>query len=476
MRVPSFLRRRASGLILLFDLAALAVFFVLIPQMRRPFEALMAVLFCLGVLSVAVIRNRAARNLSLVVVVVAATVFGLEMAEKKWEITGLLDDPPRETPGAARSGAAGNGGGTGAPAYRWNAHSTAQYLAVKDRARADGLDPEALADRFAGDVFVAAGRKPGWVSKTRSGGKAVSWEGLKEIYVHGEPLGYELAPDNIIRHRCRDLDSGRTVSDACYRVNAAGFRETRGDPDGDVHVFLGCSLTFGFGLSDDETLPHHFSEAGGFRHRVLNLGVNDYGPHQALRDLQLDMHLGRAGVDPSRVKSVVFTFFDDHARRAESPHYPGAPRFVLEGGVLRHAGVVENSFVGGRLAMLADRGRIYPALRARILARRGAAGDEYRWNLVHAILEEIDRICRERYGVGMTVVYWNNDPRVRERFSRAGIDHVCVDDVFEADWRRYFIKYGIYDGHPSSYANRLLGRHLAGMLLTDGASERAKSD
>lgn len=460
MASTGFVRRNTTGLALLFDVVALAVFFYCIPEMRRPFEFLALMFFFLGLITVLAAKPGAIRNLSLTVAMVGVTVFGLEMVEKIWEVTELFhtaEEPymPAVAPAPATSTAP----------YVWHGRSTVEYLSVRERALRDGMDPEALREAFVGDIFAGRDPKTLWVKEARAGGKIVTWQGLKNRYIYGAPFGYELTPNNVVRYSCRDEASGRMVMDTRATINKSGFRYTRGEVDAEsVFVFIGCSMTFGFGLSDDETLPHYFSVNTGFRHRVLNLGVSGYGPHQSLRDLELDLHMGRDGVDPKRVKAVVFSLLDDHARRAENPTHPGEPRYVLEGGKLVFAGAIPDSFFRSRMAVLLDRGRIYPKLRSAWQNSRNSPNGEYKWQLTLALLQRMDGICREQYGSGLIVVHWDDDPKVREQLAAAGIAVIRVDDVFEAGWRHQFIKYAIYDGHPSAYANRQLGRRLAEML------------
>lgn len=455
MASTGFVHRHATGLALMFDAVALTVFFCFIPRMRRPFEFLALTVFFLGLFTVLIAKPGLARNLSLTAAVVGATVFGLEMAEKIWEVTSIFL-PPAETYRSAPPSPA-----VSTAPYLWDGRSTADYLAVRERAAREGLSLEALETAFAGDVFAGRDAKTLWTRKVMAGGKIVTWQGLNNRYSYGAPFGYELTPDNVVRYSCRDTASGRMVVDTKATINGSGFRHTRGNERAEeVYVFIGCSMTFGFGLSDDETLPHYFSESTGFRHNVLNLGVSGYGPHQSLRDLELNLHMDRAGVDDERVRAVVFSLLDDHARRAENPSHPGEPRYVLENGELRFVGPIPDSFVGSRLMALLDRGRIYPKLRSIGQSGLNSPDGEYRWRLAHAILLRMDALCRERYGVGMTVVHWDDDPSVRDPLTAAGIRVIGVDDVFEAGWRHEFIKYAIYDGHPSAYANRHLGMRL----------------
>jgi hypothetical protein len=320
-----------------------------------------------------------------------------------------------------------------------------------------------LEEHFPGDIFAGSDKSRLWIERSRGGMSETVVEAEREPYLDGPPLGFELAPSNTIRHSRHDRKSGRILYDGVCTTNEHGFRTTRGNDAAEAtFIFLGCSVTFGYGLSDDQTMPHRFSESLLFGQRVLNLAVSNYGPHHALRELETNRHAGRAGVNPEKVKAVFYGLIDDHARRAVHPSTPSTPRYVLESGVLRNAGNFMDSPLWGRLSLMMARSRVYPALRDKF-----AAGEsEYKWELTYAILSEMDSICRVRYGVGLTVVYWDENPEVMKRMEEAGIHTIDVNAAFdgEASWRAWPVKYCLFDGHPSAYANMRLGRYLAGLF------------
>lgn len=433
---------------LLFDAVVLCVFFYRIPEMKRPLEFLCITTGILGVSTAFAAGEGRLRNLSLLVVVLSGTLFGLEMAQKVFNITEIFESAP-DRPVAMEND------------HSWNPRSSPEYLAVRERAIQEMGDHEGLRQDFAGDVFHDRDKSSLVVKKSRGGTKLDMVEALREPYVEGPPLGFELTPDNLIRHSCRDRASGIMLWDGYCTVNSHGFRETRGDADAaETVIFLGCSVTFGYGVSDDQTTPHHFNAGYDFNKRVLNFAASNYGPHQALRELELDYHASRAGVRPERVVAVYYGLIDDHANRVVRLDVAAAPNYVLRGGRAVFAGHRTENPVLGRFSLMLDRSRIYPVMRDKLMRKWHALDGDYRWELTHAILAEVDRTCRERYGVGLTVVYWNEDPRVEARLRNAGIAVVRVANAFGEEWKKYPVLYNLADGHPSAYSHRLLGEYL----------------
>ena len=80
--------------------------------------------------------------------------------------------------------------------------------------------------------------------------------------------------------------TGRVIYDVNYSINRDLIRPTRSCKSGPTVAFFGCSLTFGQGVNDNETMPQYVSDAFGDNLRVLNLGFPGYGPQQFLRELE----------------------------------------------------------------------------------------------------------------------------------------------------------------------------------------------
>ncbi|WP_373513300.1 hypothetical protein [Persicitalea sp.] len=76
-------------------------------------------------------------------------------------------------------------------------------------------------------------------------------------------------------------------------------------------IFLGCSYTYGDGVSDNQTLPYYF-QANSSSYRAYNYGFLAYSPLHALARLQ-QQDLERQ--IPQKDGFAVFTLIDDHLDR-----------------------------------------------------------------------------------------------------------------------------------------------------------------
>lgn len=122
--------------------------------------------------------------------------------------------------------------------------------------------------------------------------------------VHRDPvLGWKLQPG---RHL---VDYRRVDGTVTVTILEDGSRKTFDSPPRGPEVWLvGCSFTFGWGLSDEDTLGWKLQEADPSR-RYVNLGVAAYSTYQSL--LALEQRL-RTHAPPAL---VLYGFIRDHEVR-----------------------------------------------------------------------------------------------------------------------------------------------------------------
>lgn len=458
MTAKRFLWNHRLAVVLLTDAVVLGVFWWFIPKMNRPFEALMAVVAVLGIATAVVVGNKLLNNLIVLVAAFAITFFALEMLQKFTNFMNLFQKKP--------STVLGEGG-----PYAWDTHDAATYLRARNRALNDGVDPDALPGGFAGDIFAGMDKSQLSVKRQAGGNRVMYLEALKPPFSDDPPLGSELTPDNRFRHYCYERSSEDMLFDGEANVTPAGLRSTRSaGPDAKATwLFVGCSFTFGYGLSDNQTLPHYFAEAGGFRDRVVNLAVSGDGPNNCLRDLELNHRAGRAGVDDATVRGVFYSLIDDHVNRVVRPASGNAPYYELVDDRAVYGGAYRQPGQNGRLDILLDRARIIPLVRDRLRAGMGPFDPNYQWRLTTAILAEMNRICLQRYNAPLVVVYWGDDLNILLQLDSLGIPMLRVGGAFGEDWRAMAIKFHLADGHPSANANRLLGYYIQTMVPQESA-------
>jgi hypothetical protein len=151
-----------------------------------------------------------------------------------------------------------------------------------------------------------------------------------ELRVKDEILGW--APAKGMRTRATQFHYGRPVYDVTQTIDSNGLRISapagKAPPDGTV-IFFGCSITYGEGLQDDETLPYQVCTQSRGRWRAVNFAFSGYGPQQMLAAIA-DGRV-RCVVD-SRPRYAIYVATLDHGARVAGryPWQDGAPRYRLD--------------------------------------------------------------------------------------------------------------------------------------------------
>ena len=138
---------------------------------------------------------------------------------------------------------------------------------------------------------------------------------------HGSMAGLYPIPSWVTHYRqmprlTENMDTGgQRLHQATYTTDAYHRRITPVDHPEQRHKFLlffGCSMTFGLGVNDDETMPFYVAQYAS-HYRPYNYGVSGYGPHYMLAQLQ-------RGDLPKEIHEhqgiAIYTFIDHHINRA----------------------------------------------------------------------------------------------------------------------------------------------------------------
>jgi hypothetical protein len=149
--------------------------------------------------------------------------------------------------------------------------------------------------------------------------------------VHDIDFGYgPIVPSTT---RIAKLYDGKPAYDVTYTVNEDGLRVSppelpAGDQLGCV-LFFGCSMTFGEGVEDDETMPWQVGLQTGGRYATRNLSYHGWGPHQMLAALQSGRAERFAHCD---VTQVVYMALYSHAQRVAGrvSWDRHGPRYILD--------------------------------------------------------------------------------------------------------------------------------------------------
>jgi hypothetical protein len=258
------------------------------------------------------------------------------------------------------------------------------------------------------------------------------------------------------------------IFDAVYTIGPDGLRVVPARREGgdDLCVlFFADSLTFGYGLDDEETLPWLAALQSGRRHRIYNFGYMGWGAHQMLALLQSGRVEQLLECAPTH---VLYYSIYDHVQRAAgcSPYDPHGPRYELrEDGALERRGNFDDEpgFVV-RWPRLARSGVV------RILAEDFEPGPADFDRFAAIVAASRDLLAARWPGVRFEVLVWDKrwkqDAAYWEGLRRRGIAVHFISEILPG-YREEPLRYalGPNDGHPNAYANELVARWFVREIL-----------
>lgn len=160
----------------------------------------------------------------------------------------------------------------------------------------------------------------------------------KDVTLYSE--GYKVAdpylgnrPARGVRATGKRLHGQEVIYDVTYSIGSNGLRIAPPDKGAAIYrcvLFFGCSVTFGVGVQDTETMPWRVGIRGDGDLRVFNFGFNAYGPHHMLSALEHGLVDSAVNCTPT---DVIYTAIPDHIARVAGlgmyvgfgPHYTLLP-------------------------------------------------------------------------------------------------------------------------------------------------------
>jgi hypothetical protein len=283
-------------------------------------------------------------------------------------------------------------------------------------------------------------------------------------------LGFRPMPDSTaVAHA---TFNGQPVYHETYHIDSEGGRATpKRAPGTDLYLFLGDSFMFGQGISDNDTLPWLFAEAGDGKVRTLNLSAPGNAPNHLVRAFEaglLDRYLGQP------VKAVIVWIIPAQLARTtgDGSWLGSSPRYELVDGKLVHTG----SFTEYRLThpiagLKYYLGELFPFVASIGEKQR----QEEQLRLFVAMMARLQQYAREKFNAPLVVVYsWPDEKtggphgdsvidqselvNVITQMRKLGIELVRVDDLTSGHpTDKLLIP---YDGHPLRFTNELIAGEL----------------
>jgi hypothetical protein len=238
-------------------------------------------------------------------------------------------------------------------------------------------------------------------------------------------------------------------------------------------VFLGCSLTFGQGLSDTQSLPYYYGAATNTS--TINMACIGYGIHQVYQLFNL-----KFGQCDNHNRVFVYSFFFDHILRANGVYgwNMDGPFFDVQNDTLVNRGPLYKykHLKGDKWAFYASAFGAFSVIKDNLhKIAYGAAGknlSEMDYNRCFIMLREMAKKINNSGGRLIILNWgrytWNHRPvsdmsktdieRNFDSLSRYGTLVFPVTSIIDLTDKKNFIP---VDGHPSAVANHTIAHWLA---------------
>jgi len=264
-----------------------------------------------------------------------------------------------------------------------------------------------------------------------------------------------------------DERTGAAIYDVVYTLDALGYRMTAVDSTRGRNRFIGfvgCSVTFGEGVQDDETLPYHVGQLTT-RSQPYNYGRRGGGPAETLRMFEER----DVTADIRQADGVwVYTFIDDHIERTVGASKviawgPWKPYYeITPDGEAVYLGTFEEVWPWRTKAYrLLHRSHIVQALHVSL----PRITDRHLERTAQLITALAASVRRQFPASAFTVVLYPGARRAKamaQLLKAGGVDVLDYSALFR-DARRESPDAPLKipdDGHPTSFAYQLLARAL----------------
>jgi hypothetical protein len=265
----------------------------------------------------------------------------------------------------------------------------------------------------------------------------------------------------------------RTIYDVKYTIDSNGLRVAppwRKDALAVSVLFFIDSLTFGYGLNDEETLPYQVGVQSGGRYRTFNFAFSGYSPAQMLGLIEHGMV--RRVVGDASPSHAYYTAIADHVWRVagRTRWIKNQPRYVLDAdGTVQAAGFFDDpktlAGLGRRVAYQLEKSAIWRSLD---LVQSMITEDDIRLYLA-MVRRSRDLLSAQYPGIEFRIILWPGRNTVerstietlRDGFRRMGTAVDLVEDIlpgYTTDEAPFVLS--TLDAHPNALANRLLARYV----------------
>ena len=290
-----------------------------------------------------------------------------------------------------------------------------------------------------------------------------------------DALGYT-PHKNVKAHATKSFDD-LLLFDVHYTIDENGLRksppcsETAQD---NCLLFFGCSMVFGEGLEDEETLPYQTGLLSGGKYKIFNFGFHGYGPHQMLSIIENGLldEVVTCTADP---KHIFYVGLVEHALRAAGKTSWGehAPRYALAENQVYLAGRFDDSIFHTNRWLAKSIFHLKKSYIYQKISDKKKVMTDQDVQLFLRILKKSQLELKKKYpDSAFTIILWDNNKYqefapVIAYFKAHDINVKWINEIlpnYDTEKNKYRI-HPKHEKHPNARANRIIAQYLLDNLI-----------
>ena len=232
-------------------------------------------------------------------------------------------------------------------------------------------------------------------------------------------------------------------------------------------VFFGCSMTFGYGLEDDEPFPYVTGVNLHGDYKIYNFGFGGYGTHHMLAALEHGIASKIIKVEP---EYIIYTAIPDHLRRILNRKSWGDsdPKYILENGEAKYVG----SFNQDKSLYNTVSNKVLESMIAGKFFKEQI--DNYGIELFGAIVKASRDHAKKLYpNSKFIVIFWGDSyeaekcRKMKQALTKNGIEIHDIDAMipkYYTEYQKYQIK-PPKEPHPNALACKLIGDYITNKIV-----------
>ena len=282
-------------------------------------------------------------------------------------------------------------------------------------------------------------------------------------------LGY--SPNKNVTANAKKFYKDELLFNVNYTIDDKGLRQSPPLDTAEHHdciLFFGCSMVFGEGLEDDETIPYQLGLLSDGKYNIYTFGFHGYGPHQMLSALQNG--LTEKVLKNNEPIHVIYVGLIEHALRSAGKISwdQHAPRYTLKDGTVYYDGRFDDGIFYTNPVLAKVYGYLNKShIWQKIIEKRRVMTDADVELFLSIIKQAQIEVARLYPNAKFDVIMWNSSKyeeyaRAQQGFDERNLSITWINEIlphYDENIDQYRI-HPKHEKHPNAYANRIVARYV----------------